>query len=254
MRLLCNSDWLTLFLNSSIARIKVTPRKGEGEGWIEVGEDQGGGTCPTSEVFHTSGSPAPMQEIPLDQEEMRRMILEAKQLEEVGRFPGSSPTWQLPQMAAESQPSMLGGEKPAHKKLWPTVGGKAPQKEFLWAALLKKLQKYQLGTVAVCKICQFQNSTELLIQKLPFSWLVHEIALEVGKYDLCFQAHAILCLWEAAEAYLVGLLEDTNLCAIHAKKVTIMPKDIQLAQYIHGEHLHYWNPSPLSLFWSFCWL
>ena len=59
--------------------------------------------------------------------------------------------------------------------------------------------------------------------------LVHEIALEVGKYDLCFHAHAILCLQEAAEAYLVGLLEDTNLCNIHAKRVTIMPKDIQLA-------------------------
>ena len=42
-------------------------------------------------------------------------------------------------------------------------------------------------------------------------------------------------LQEASEAYLVGLFEDTNLCAIHAKRVTIMPKDIQLARRIRGE-------------------
>ena len=74
---------------------------------------------------------------------------------------------------------------------------------------------------------------------MPFLWLVHEIALEVGKYDLHFQACSILCLHEAAESYLVRLLEDANLCAIHAKRVTIIPKDIQLAWCICGEHLHY---------------
>ena len=78
----------------------------------------------------------------------------------------------------------------------------------------------------------FKKSTDLLICKLPFSHLVHEIALEVGQYDMWFQMHAILTLQEAAEAYLVGLLEDTNLCTIHAKCITIMPKDIQLAQHI----------------------
>ena len=90
------------------------------------------------------------------------------------------------------QPYMLDGEEPAHKKLWPTVGGKDPQKEFLLAALLKKTWKYQLGIVALCKICWFQKSKELHIQKLPFSWLVHEIALEVGKSDLHFQVHHIV--------------------------------------------------------------
>ena len=58
-----------------------------------------------------------------------------------------------------------------------------------------------------------------------------KIALEVGKYDLHFQGHAILCLQEAAVAYLVRLMEDANLCAIHAKRAVIMPKDIQLAQH-----------------------
>ena len=91
----------------------------------------------------------------------------------------------------------------------------------------------------LCEICWFKKSRELLICKRPFLWLVHKIALEVGKYDLCFQVHAILCLQEAAEAYLLGLMEDTNLCAIYAKRMTIMRKDIQLAQHICGEHLHY---------------
>ena len=119
------------------------------------------------------------------------------------------------------------------------MGGKAPQKEFLKAGKVKKTRKYWPGTVALQEIWQFQKSTELLIRKLPFSWLVHEIALEVGKYDLHFQESTIICLQEAAEAYLVGLMEDANLYTIHAKRVTIMPKDIQLACHIWGEHLKY---------------
>ena len=55
------------------------------------------------------------------------------------------------------------------------------------------------------------------------------------KTDLRFQAAAILALQEASEAYLVGLFEDSNLCAIHAKRVTIMPRDMQLARRIRGE-------------------
>ena len=89
-----------------------------------------------------------------------------------------------------------------------------------------KTWRYWLGTVALHEICLFQKSKELLIWKLPFSQLVHEIALEVGKYDLHFQGHAIICLQEAAEAYIVDLMEDANLCTIHAKRVTIIPKDI----------------------------
>ena len=156
-----------------------------------------------------------------------------------GGSPQSSLTQQLAQMAAEARSSTLGGEELARKKLHPTVGGKAPRKEFLKAGKVKKTWKYQPRTVALHEICQLQKSTELLIEKLPFSKLVCQIALEVGKYDMHFQGCAILCLQEAAEAYLVGLMEDANLCAIHTKRVTVMPKDIQLAQCIHGEHLHY---------------
>ena len=88
-------------------------------------------------------------------------------------------------MAAEAGPSAL-GEEPVRRKLNPTMGGKAPQKEFLMAGKVKKTRKYQPGTVALPEIWQFQKSTELLIRKLPFSQLVHEIALQVGKTDLHF--------------------------------------------------------------------
>ena len=149
----------------------------------------------------------------------------------MGQSPSSLLTRQLAQMAAEAGPSAL-GEEPAQRKLHPTIGGKAPQKEFLKAGKVKKPRKYWPGTVALHKIWQYQKSTELLIRKLPFSRLVCEIAQEVGKRDMCFQGSTIICLQEAAEAFLVSLLEDANLCAIHAKRVTIMPKDIQLARRI----------------------
>ena len=106
---------------------------------------------------------------------------------------------------------------------------------------VKKRFRYRPGTVALKQIRQYQKSTELLIRKLPFQRLVREIASdsEVIKLPLCgkvrFQSAAIMALQEATEAYLVGLFEDSNLCAIHARRVTIMPKDIQLARRIRGE-------------------
>jgi histone H3 len=93
-----------------------------------------------------------------------------------------------------------------------------------------------LGGDALKQIRHYQKSTDLLIRKLPFQRLVREIANDV-RHDLRFQSTAILALQEATEAYLVGLFEDTNLCAIHAKRVTIMPKDIQLARRIRGERV-----------------
>ena len=164
-------------------------------------------------------------------EEAERWVEEARWLEEVGQSPLSSPTQQLAQMAVEAGPSAL-GEEPAKRKLCPTMGGKAPQKEFLKAGHVKNPRKYWPGTVALREIQWFQKSTELLIWKLPFSRLVHEVAQEVVKTDMHFQGSTIICLQEAAEAFLVSLIEDANLCAIHAKRVTIMPKDIQLAHHI----------------------
>ena len=93
---------------------------------------------------------------------------------------------------------------------------------------------YRAGTAALQDIHHFQKTTALLIRKLPFQRLVREIAQDF-KTDLWFQSAAILCLQEAVEAYLIRLFDDANLCAIHARRVTIMPKDILLARRIRGE-------------------
>lgn len=95
-------------------------------------------------------------------------------------------------------------------------------------------KRYRPGTVALREIRRYQKSTELLIRKMPFYRLVREVAQDF-KTDLNFQLAALQALQEASEAYIVQLMEDTNLCAIHAKRVTIMPKDMQLARRIRGE-------------------
>ena len=124
-----------------------------------------------------------------------------------------------------------------------STGGKAPRKQLATKAArkkspssggVKKPHRYRPGTVALREIRRYQKSTDLLIQKLPLQRLVREISQDF-KSDVCFNATALLGLHESAEAYLVKLFEDTNLCAIHAKRVTIMPKDIQLARRIRGE-------------------
>merc|ERR1712178_540428 len=101
---------------------------------------------------------------------------------------------------------------------------------------VKRPHRFKPGTVSLREIRRFQKSTELLIRKLPFQRLVRGIANDF-KNDLRFQSSAVLALQEAAEAYMVGLFEDTNLCAIHAKRVTIMAKDIQLARRIRGDKI-----------------
>ncbi|XP_049355725.1 histone H3.2-like [Solanum verrucosum] len=121
--------------------------------------------------------------------------------------------------------------------------GKAPRKQLATKVArksapatggVKKPHRFRPGTVALREIRKYQKSTKLLIRKLPFQRLVREIAQDF-KTDLRFQSSVVAALQEAAEAYLVGLFEDTNLCAIHAKRVTIMPKDMQLARRIRGE-------------------
>ncbi|ONM17638.1 Histone H3.2 [Zea mays] len=101
-----------------------------------------------------------------------------------------------------------------------STGGKAPRKQLA----TKAARKSAPATGGVKKPHRFRPGTVAL----------REIAQDF-KTDLRFQSSAVAALQEAAEAYLVGLFEDTNLCAIHAKRVTIMPKDIQLARRIRGE-------------------
>ena len=99
---------------------------------------------------------------------------------------------------------------------------------------VKRPHRYRPGTVAIREIRRYQKSTELLIRKQPFQRLVREVANDF-KTDIRFQGSAVLALQEASEAHLVGLFEDTNLCAMHAKRVTIMPKDMQLARRLRRD-------------------
>ena len=98
---------------------------------------------------------------------------------------------------------------------------------------VKKPHRYRPGTVALREIRKFQKNTELLISQR----LVREIATtgENKDKDLRFQSTAMLALQEASEAYMVGMFEDTNLAALHAKRVTIMPRDMLLSRRLHGE-------------------
>ena len=123
------------------------------------------------------------------------------------------------------------------------TGGKAPRKQLATKAArksaptsggVKKPHRYRPGTVALREIRKYQKSTDLLVRKAPFQRFVREVAQDFMT-DSRWQSTAVLALQEASEAYLVGLFEDTNLCAIHGKRVTIMPKDIQLARRIRGE-------------------
>jgi histone H3 len=132
------------------------------------------------------------------------------------------------QIAAKS----TGGKFPL--KLATKSAAKANIKNVLGAGKPQKKRRFRPGTVALREIRHYQKSTELLMRKAPFARLIREIAQDY-KADLRFQGSAILALQEAAESYLVGLFEDTNLCAIHAGRVTIMPKDIQLSRRIRGE-------------------
>ena len=102
---------------------------------------------------------------------------------------------------------------------------------------VKKPHRYRPGTVALREIRRYQKTTDLLIRKAPFQRLVRELLDDVQttiKVERC-TGSSILALQEAAEAHLVGVKEDTNLVALHAKRVTIMPKDIQLARRIRGD-------------------
>ena len=132
-----------------------------------------------------------------------------------------------------------------------TAGVKKPRKEIINAktakktagveqkrkmenAGVKKATRFKPGTVALREIRKYQKSTELLLRRLPFQRIVRDIAQSMVP-DIRFQASSLAALQEACEAYMVGIFEDTNQCAIHARRVTIMVRDMQLARRIRGE-------------------
>jgi histone H3 len=133
-----------------------------------------------------------------------------------------------------------------------STGGKAPHEQLCTKAAqrnapktggIKKPYQYCRGTVALHKICGYQKSTDLLIHKMPFQRLAREVLQDLQnpiigvRYNVCrFQATLLLAMQESVEAISIGLFEDANLCAIHARRVTIMPKDMQLSLRIRGEY------------------
>ncbi|KAK3391714.1 histone H3-like centromeric protein cse-4 [Sordaria brevicollis] len=137
--------------------------------------------------------------------------------------PGKGKT--VPKKAAAAKATPPGKRKARSSSVQP--GDPVPQ---------GKKRRYRPGTLALKEIRNYQRTTDLLVAKLPFARLVREIAMQFRPMDeeMRWQSQAILALQEAAEAFLVHLFEDTNLCAIHAKRVTIMQKDIQLARRIRG--------------------
>ena len=122
------------------------------------------------------------------------------------------------------------------------MAAKAARRSAPMTGGVKRPHRYRPGTVALREIRKYQNSTELLIRKVPFQRLVREITQDF-KTEIRYTASAVLALQEASESYLVGMFEDANLCAIHAKRVTVMPKDIQLARIIRrdAERIPYGN-------------
>ncbi len=100
-------------------------------------------------------------------------------------------------------------------------------------AIRKKVHRWRPGTHALTEIRHYQKSMALLIRKLPFGRLVREIIQQIST-ELRVTSDALESLQEAAEAYLVRVFEDSNLCAIHAKCVTVMPKDFALAQRLRS--------------------
>ena len=115
-----------------------------------------------------------------------------------------------------------------HGKQPKSIPGKPPQ------GRVRKPRRFRPGTVALRQIRRYQKSTELLIRKLPFQRLVREIVWHDMREQYRFQSTALLALQEAAEAHLVYMFEQVNDIAIHGRRVTIMPKDIQLWKRLHN--------------------
>ncbi|GAA5915373.1 hypothetical protein JCM5296_003695 [Sporobolomyces johnsonii] len=135
----------------------------------------------------------------------------------------------------------VGGPSAAGKGPRKSTGGKSRAGD---APAAKKPHRYRPGTVALREIRHYQKSTDLLLRRLPFARLVREIATDFFEGDedgnavgLRWQSSALLALQEATEAYLVHLFEDSNLCALHAKRVTIMQRDMQLVRRIRGDFM-----------------
>ena len=177
-------------------------------------------------------------QLPVEERDEVYLALQAKLWPSLGRHRVAGNTT-LSQKWLQLQPSQPGlprnvphspdeevSGKQAHKKL-PSI----PLKKKVSTGGVKKPHHYRPSTVALWEIQKYQRSTELLCRRLSVACLIREITQDF-KMGLRFQATALLAIQEAMEAWLVHLMEDMNLCAIHAKRVTIGPKDLSLVHHI----------------------
>lgn len=137
----------------------------------------------------------------------------------------------------KQEPSHKAADKKIQKSRKSTTGGhRGGQSPSAARGAARRKIRYKPGQLALADIKRLQNTTDMLIPKIRFHRLVREITQEHTKDEpYKYQVAALQALQEAAEAYLVYLFEDTNLCCIHAKRVTIMPRDIHLARRIRNE-------------------
>ena len=165
---------------------------------------------------------------------------------------GKAPRFQLATMAARTEAMQKRAQDAAAKyqaHLWRQRRAQAnvSQRRQPARAGIKRPHRYRSGTVALWEIRRYQKGTELLIRKAPFQRLVRQIFFElprkgvlpdllysVDSTQLRIQSIALLALQDAAEAFLIIIFEDCNWCAIHAKRVTIMKKDMHLVRRLRN--------------------
>uniref|UniRef100_A0A8D0BVM1 Histone H3-like centromeric protein A n=1 Tax=Salvator merianae TaxID=96440 RepID=A0A8D0BVM1_SALMN len=153
------------------------------------------------------------------------------------RSPSAGPSSRRTPSTPPSRRGRSSGTSPRRRRS-PRTPGRHPRRDQPpEQEVHRRRRRYRPGQRAMLEIRKYQKSTNLLIQKLPFARVVREICLDFTRgVDMQWQAMALMALQEAAEAFLVHLMEDAYLCAIHAKRVTLYPKDIQLARRIRGIH------------------
>ena len=99
-----------------------------------------------------------------------------------------------------------------------------------------KIHRWRPGTVALREVRKFQKTTEHLIRKAPFVRLIRECIFKT-KESIRLSVSACEAIQDATESYMTGLLSDANLCTLHAKRVTLMPRDLKLARRLRGERV-----------------
>merc|ERR1712032_265166 len=148
--------------------------------------------------------------------------------------------------SAITMPKTKTAAKAKGSKKMPAKGSKAIKKSAPAKGGMKEKRKfrYRPGTVVLREVKKYQKSVNNLLPRASFQRLVRNIVSDMD-HDLRFQSAALYALQEATEAYIVGVFEDTNLCAIHANRKTILKKDMELARRIRGDrHLDYRDQQP----------